>query len=567
MQHAQKMKDGGDWQNARVSPCGTHHTRGGSALYKARFDGVLPFHAPGLAPVHDGGKAWHIKADGTAAYPGVFLETFGFYEGLAAVRDNSGWFHIAPDGATAYKTRKEWCGNFQGGRCVVCDGGKYYHILPDGRPLYPERYAYVGDFREMCAVVKYEDGMCGHITESGNSAHSRRYFDLDVYHKGYARARDCGGWMHIDKKGNPIYSGRYLSLEPFYNGRALAQTLDGEKVVINAAGEKITVIGNARSADNAGDLFHELSADMTGYWSTFAIAAAVKLRLPEQLPLAKAEIRESFGDCANRTELLLMALSALNIVVCSDGIWQLTPKGQILQKSHPYSLADAASVWGKFAGAGAESWTGVIAGAEPKDFFAAISKNAEEVRETHGMLTAYARRDYESLADVLPLNNIKHLVDAGGGTGVVAEMLARKHSGLAVTILDRPEVLRLRGILGKTNKRIKALPGDIFSDWEVKADAVLLARVLHDWNDEKAMLILRNANRALPSGGKLFIIEAAGDAREAGALLSLHILSVSGGRERTSREYKTLLEQAGFAPANFCRINSSSAVIIGEKVK
>lgn len=231
-----------DWKNTQVSSCGTHHLCDSKPLYAKRFSNVLPFHAPGLAPVRSDDKAWHINIDGKMAYDYMFASTFGFYENLAAVNDTHGWFHIHPDGTPAYANQHSWCGNFQGGQCVVCDNEKYYHIRPDGHPSYLETYAYVGDFREGCAVVKNIDGLCGHILENGMSAHPHRYRNLDVYHKGYACAQDDHGWMHIDRNGMPIYENRYASVEPFYNGRSLVQTFDNNSVVIDSLGDAVVVI-------------------------------------------------------------------------------------------------------------------------------------------------------------------------------------------------------------------------------------------------------------------------------------------------------------------------------------
>ena len=123
-----------DWSKLRVAPSRTHHLdESGAPAYEARFDDVLKYHAPGLAPVLLGEHAWHIHTDGTPAYDARYARTFGFYEGLAAVHGEEGWFHIEPSGAAAYARRHAWCGNFQQGRCTVRgEDGRYHHITPSG---------------------------------------------------------------------------------------------------------------------------------------------------------------------------------------------------------------------------------------------------------------------------------------------------------------------------------------------------------------------------------------------------------------------------------------------------
>ncbi|HFD87889.1 MAG TPA: methyltransferase, partial [Gammaproteobacteria bacterium] len=178
------------WRQFSISPEGTHHLIDGEPAYRERFDEVLAFHAPGLAPVRLNGHAWHIGPDGQIAYRRRFLRAFGFYEDLAAVIDENGWHHIDPAGLDAYPDRSAWCGNFQCGRCTVRDfDGHYFHITPEGMPAYTERWRYAGDFRDGIGVVQDENGRSTHIDTTGQPIHGCWFLDLDVFHKGFARAR------------------------------------------------------------------------------------------------------------------------------------------------------------------------------------------------------------------------------------------------------------------------------------------------------------------------------------------------------------------------------------------
>lgn len=229
------------WQQSTVAPDGTHHRVDGHEMYVARFHHVQKYHEPGLAPVVDGSGAYHVAANGTAAYSARFLQTWGFYEGRAAVQDQQGWFHILADGRELTRDRFDWCGNFQEGRCTVRFlGGQYGHITTDGRVAYEHRHLYAGDFREGVAVVRYaDDGLCGHIDESGRPTYAPRFLDVDVFHKGYARARDERGWFHIRVDGSAAYERRFNAVEPFYNGQALVESLKGERLVVSERAEAV----------------------------------------------------------------------------------------------------------------------------------------------------------------------------------------------------------------------------------------------------------------------------------------------------------------------------------------
>jgi len=230
------------WQQARVAVDGTHHVIGAAPIYARRFRTVLSFHPPGLAAVFDNDGAFHIDMTGAPVYAGKFDEVAGFYEGLAAVRTGETWQHILPDGSAAYERGNLWCGNFQSGRAVVRSAEGYFHILPNGEPLYSEPHRYVGDYRDRRAVARMQDGLCAHIDEDGKMAHGSRFLDLDVYHKGYARARDSRGWLHIDVAGEPVYDCRFAMVEPFYNGIALVHTLSGDICRITPDGKIVETI-------------------------------------------------------------------------------------------------------------------------------------------------------------------------------------------------------------------------------------------------------------------------------------------------------------------------------------
>ncbi len=228
-----------------VAPDGTHHLADNHPAYGARFEEVLKFHSPGLAPVRDASGAYHIKPSGQAAYPERYVRTFGFYERRAAVQAEDGWFHIRTSGKPLSAERYAWCGNFQGSRCTVRRfDGLYLHIQPNGKPAYQECYRYAGDYRDGMAVVQGENGLHTHVNLCGESVHGHWLLDLDIFHKGYARARDREGWHHIDLQGRPIYARRFAAVEPFYNGQARVEDFDGSLLVIDQSGVMILRLRN-----------------------------------------------------------------------------------------------------------------------------------------------------------------------------------------------------------------------------------------------------------------------------------------------------------------------------------
>ena len=480
-----------------------------------------------------GGEAWHIRADGTAAYRRRFRRTFGFYEGLAAVAAPDGWRHIRPDGSDLSAARFHWCGNFQGGRCAVrgFDGG-YLHITPEGEPGYDARWRYAGDFRDGAAVVQSGDGRSTHIDLRGEPVHGARFLDLDVFHKGCARARDEDGWMHIDATGRPLYTRRFAAVEPFYNGQARVERFDGRLEVIDEAGGRVVELRPPLKSE-----FAALSDDMTGFWRTQAICAAVELGVFEALPATAGGVARTCGLDPARTWRLLRALAELRLVAEVDGEWRATGRGEYLRTGHPRTLTDAAREYGR---AFPQMWKTLpeaVRGTDwtPPDIFSDVAAEPARTVAHHRMLMSYALHDYPAVPAALDLRGDEHVIDAGGGWGRWrgCSRTSTRSCGSRSSTVPRSSSRR-HGGRPKTGVRLRST--DLFEPWGIEGDAVVMARVLHDWDDAPALRLLLRARRALPSGGRLFVVEMVmSENAVAGSLCDLHLLTATGGRGADGR--------------------------------
>ena len=555
-----------DWRNYRVSEDGTHHTLCGRPAYRARFTEVLNFHEPGLAPVLDGNEAYHIDPAGRPTYPDRYTRTFGYYQGRAAVQSGDSWLHILPDGKPLRDLRFEWCGNFQDGLCTVRDRqGRYYHIDLSGVPAYAESYRYAGDFRDGFAVVQRDDGRHTHIDTEGNEIHGRWFSDLDVFHKGFARACDEGGWHHIDVRGRSLYSRRFRQVEPFYNGQARVECSDGSLLVIGESGETLLELREPISTP-----LERLSGEMVGLWKTQTIRAAVELGVFEALPETAVAVERGLGLERGAGGRLLRALLELGLVRQDEGgVYAVTESGAHLKASHPLSLSDAAIHWGRESSA---AWAGLadalrtgesgFAEAYGLGFFDWLSERPAELESYHRAMSTYARHDYPRLADAVDFHGHSAVLDAGGGTGELSFALLRRYPDLAATVMDRPEVIRTASIPDDIAPRCELVAGDLFGRWPDVSDAAILARVLHDWSDEAAARILRSARAAMVAGQALYVVEMVLDESSgSGGMLDLNMLAMTGGTERTRDQFEVLLRSEGFRMRKVTPTDVVSSVI------
>lgn len=552
-----------NWRTLLPAPQGSHHEQDGQPAYTARFDQVLKFHEPGLAPVQRAGLAWHIHPDGRPAYPQRFLRTFGYYQRLATVQGEEGWWHIHPDGQPAYQSRHAWCGNFQEGFCTVRSAnGCYWHILPDGSPLYAVQWRYAGDYRDGVCVVQHDNGHSTHLDGHGQPVHGHWFIDLDVFHKGLARAQDQDGWMHISRQGLPAYPRRFAAVEPFYNGQARVTRWDGGLEIIDEQGHTLLELRQAQRSE-----FACLSADMVGMWRTHTLAAAVSLGVIDALPGSVAQLSQRCQLHPARAQRLLRALGELSVVETHADLWQLTSRGQYLRSDHPHTLADAAL---EYAGPLSRLWHTLPAALQadshwrPPEIFLQVAADPARCASHHRMLASYARHDYRPVPANLPLQGDERVIDAGGGMGVLSHLLLEHFPALQLIVLELPGVTDCARQTARQHPAITYRGADLFAPWPGCADAVLFARVLHDWDDVQARQLLDRAREALRPGGKLFIIEMLlPQAGMEGGMCDLHLLISTGGQERSEADYIQLMAQSGFQHQETRRLSTLPAILVG----
>jgi hypothetical protein len=147
------------------------------------------------------------------------------------------------------------------------------------------------------------------------------------------------------------------------------------------------------------------------------------------------------------------------------------------------------------------------------------------------------------------------VLDLGGGDGTLLVEILRAEPGLKGVLFDLPAALvSAAGTLEGAGvaDRCRVVPEDFFVRVTEGADAYVLKQILHNWDDERAVAILRNCRAAMAPHARLLILERVLPElvtvdRPQSLLLDIQMLVVTGGRERTQEEFRGLLEAAGFA--------------------
>lgn len=165
------------------------------------------------------------------------------------------------------------------------------------------------------------------------------------------------------------------------------------------------------------------------------------------------------------------------------------------------------------------------------------------------------------------------LCDVGGATGLLAIEVAKRHSHLKCTSFDLPPVepVAAKHIAGEgLEGRVSTAAGDFFKDPLPKADVISMGMILHDWNLEKKMHLIRSAYEALPPGGALVAIEALiDDARREnlqGLLMSLNMLIEFGDAfDYTGADFRKWCAEVGFKRFDVIHLAGPSSAAVAYK--
>jgi hypothetical protein len=153
-----------------------------------------------------------------------------------------------------------------------------------------------------------------------------------------------------------------------------------------------------------------------------------------------------------------------------------------------------------------------------------------------------------------PFGRFNTLIDIGGGQGHIIAEILKQHPTLKGALFELPptaEVAR-HFLAGQSlSHRCDVYPGDFFQSVPAGYNAYVIKSVLHDWDDEKAVQILRHCRAAMPSHGRVLVIEiVVSPGKPMGhphPMIDLEMMVTFGGKERTEQEFATLLSSAGLA--------------------
>jgi predicted O-methyltransferase YrrM len=208
-----------------------------------------------------------------------------------------------------------------------------------------------------------------------------------------------------------------------------------------------------------------------------------------------------------------------------------------------------------------------------KGIFEALYEELPKLEQFLGAMTGLSRINFEAFAAKFDFSRFKTLCDVGGATGLLCIETAKQHPHLQLISFDLPPVeaiARKHIAAAGMSGRINTASGDFFRDPLPQADLITMGMILHDWNLEKKMHLIRAAYDALPPGGALVAIETLiDDARREnlfGLLMSLNMLIEFGDAfDYSGADFRKWCGEVGFKSFEVIHLAGASSAAIAYK--
>jgi hypothetical protein len=300
-----------------------------------------------------------------------------------------------------------------------------------------------------------------------------------------------------------------------------------------------------------------------GYYLTQAIYVCAKLGIADRLrdgPRSAEQLAQATGAHAQALHRLLRTLAGFGIFAQDDaGQFRLTELADLLRGDVPGSVrAEACATGDTHYAAFAELLYSVQTGRAGFDkafgmpLFDYLAANEEAAQTFDAGLARLRAQAAAAVLEAYDFSGTTRLVDVGGGAGSLLTAILARYPAMKGTLFDRPHVVKQAKTClhaAQMQDRCALVGGDFFDSVPAGGDAYLLRHIIHDWDDDRALRILKNCRQTMHRRAKLLLIESviqSGNEPALGKHLDLLMLALTGGTERTEEEYRALLEASGF---------------------
>jgi len=322
----------------------------------------------------------------------------------------------------------------------------------------------------------------------------------------------------------------------------------------------------------------QLDQMITAYWSSQAIYAAARFGIADLLkdgPKTADQLAAATSTNADALYRLLRALASIGIFAEGEKRqFSMTALAEPLQSDVPGSKRALALMSGdeQF-----KSWSEIVYSIQTgktgfekvfgERIFDYLGKHQDKARIFDAAMVGIHGRESAAILDAYDFSGANVVADIGGGNGSQLAAILERYKSAKGILFDLPHVIeraRQRMVGDSVLERCELIGGSFFDSIPAGADVYLLRHIIHDWDEEKCLTILRNCHRAMEAGKKLLVVESVippGNGPFGGKFLDLVMLLIPGGQERTEEEYRALFEKTGFSLARVISTGTEVSII------
>lgn len=326
--------------------------------------------------------------------------------------------------------------------------------------------------------------------------------------------------------------------------------------------ESLSQMQCAISPSNLDQSRGQLLSHLAGEWISRSLYVATKLEIADHLQQSPKSIQELARLTQTESESLhriLRLLVSIDIFQENEeGIFSNNQTSSLLAKNHPSSLyaltlwygEEMHSCWDELLNS-IKSGTPAFEIVHQKPVFAFLKENPTNALHFQEAMKEKSKAVIQSTLQAYNFSSFQSVYDIGAGYGQFMQAILHQYPHLNGLIFDLPEVIDVLPQKNPTisNNRCRAVAGDFFADIPSGGDVYILKSVLHDWNDEEALKILRNCFKAMSANSRLLIVETVLLPKQQAVYancMDILMLAVTGGKERTLASFENLLDTAGF---------------------
>lgn len=326
--------------------------------------------------------------------------------------------------------------------------------------------------------------------------------------------------------------------------------------------------------------YQEMLGIISGFWVSQIVRTAAALSVPDHLangPMTAEEIASVEASDPAATFRLLRACAALHLVTYEQASARFAGTALLdtLRRDSPHSLRDLLLVqtapghwrsWGRFTDSVRAGTTQFEAALGSRDIWAYFEQNPEEGQLFGAAMTNLSAPIIREAAAVIDTTDIGLVADIGGANGAFVYELLTRNPKLRGLVFDLPTALPGAEADAKSlglRDRSQTVAGNFF-DSVPAADMYLLKYIIHDWDDDSCIQILRNIRKAMLPASRVIIVEMlVGETGDPGigTLMDMNMLAMLTGKERDLQEFDALLDAADLQRIGLTHLQPPYSVI------